>query len=67
MQQTDYARGGSQLDENGVYQAPLHPDDLLASVPYNEMRQQQNEQMHHHFLFADEITAPSSMQSPAKR
>lgn len=65
-QQTDNIRGGSRLDENGFYPSPPDPDDMLPSIPYNEMRQQQYEQLHHH-LFIDKSTSENAMHSQIQR
>ncbi|CAJ1958043.1 unnamed protein product [Cylindrotheca closterium] len=59
-------RGGTHSDEMTFYPSPPDPDDMLASIPYSEVRQQQYEQLHHQ-MFVDESTARKAMPSLAQR
>mmetsp|Transcript_32921 Transcript_32921/g.79644 ORF Transcript_32921/g.79644 Transcript_32921/m.79644 type:complete len:951 (+) Transcript_32921:207-3059(+) len=63
---TDYVRGGSQTDEMTFYPLPPDSDDMLASIPYSEVRQQQYEQLHHQ-MFVDESTSKSVMPNLSQR
>lgn len=63
---TDYIRGGSHSDELTLYPSPADPDDMLASIPYSEVRQQQYEQLHHQ-MFVDESAARNAMPSLPQR
>lgn len=46
-QPSDFIRGGSQSNETVFYPSHPDPDDFFTSNPYNEVRQNQYEQLHH--------------------
>lgn len=65
VQNSDHLRGGSQSNKTSYYSSHPDPDDVLTSIPYDEFRQNQYEQLHHQ-MYSDERKMDAPVSGPAQ-
>lgn len=66
IQDSDYVRGGWQSNETTYYSSHTDPDDILNFIPYDEVRQNQYEQLHHQ-MYSDQRAMVAPAPRPAER